>query len=631
MTRLSVLLLTSKKILKPNSGIIGEAPLSFYGDTEAEDYVELLSACNIPFDIKYVDELKFEDIVSGEGLNYASLILALPVKCLTREGIGIIKKASEEYGISLIASCDRIDTKIMHLFGICGIGRKRFKFPCSILVRKDKFADPNIKREIKFGCGFKLQLSRGGLRRQPLNYFKKHLKILVEQVWFYQDVQVLPETEILANIKGNTSPAILKYKCGAATNYYISLQSDTYLDGFNSMHRIVRELIKKNSGFGMVNIKLENTMVLRMDDPGSCERVYLKGYDSLLLDEEGWSCVRNRLKEHNARLSVMYVPLWADDGNRDNGRLFINKVEITERPKGKVYHSKDVVFEKANKDEEILRYDYAGEYPCLKEGARSGLIEIESHGLTHVNPDLGLWSKAGDRYENCDWYREFRHVPEKKDCTRQELERIAEESARAIEQLFGVSPCAISPSGHVQSRDAEMILGRAKYNVFSSDYNTMNISGKIVRNDMIQSVFLSEREPDASFTDSGYPVVGVFHDYDIVKKGDEWLSQTLKAWKEAGVSSFITLRTLAGYLCSSIRALSGNNKLEIEIRLPGQDYSLIEPALEIHLPSGKNVKTILIDNTSCKEQCFQVTGGMAQIQLPPFAMNASKKIEIVFE
>ena len=46
----------------------------------------------------------------------------------------------------------------------------------------------------------------------------------------------------------------------------------------------------------------------------------------------------------------MYVPLWVDDTNPENERLFIKGGEITKRVAGEIYYSRDVRFVKHNTD-----------------------------------------------------------------------------------------------------------------------------------------------------------------------------------------------------------------------------------------------------------------------------------------
>ena len=636
------MLLTSKKILKPDTKVVGDTPLSPFGDKEIEDYIELLSACNITFDIKYHDELSFDDIISNEWINYSTIILTLPEKQLSEENINTIKKVSHDFGVSIIASYNRTNKRTKQLFGIDRIKGRRFSFPCTISIYKNKLIDSRIESEIKLGDGWKIPLQRWGLRRHPIRYIKQHFKKFYEQVFFYMKVEALPGAESLSVIKGTTAPAILRYQYGKAMNFYIALHSDFFLDRFNSLHRIVREFIRQNSGSGMVSFDLADTMVLRMDDPGTCERVYLKGYDTKILGKEDWKRMLELLRKYRAKLSVMYVPLWVDDGNLENGRLFIKGKEVTDRKGGAIYHSKDVSFVKNNGNNNKLAYDYVREFDALKEGLISGNIDIESHGLTHVDTNLDRWLDAKDRYSNLNWYiSEFRHVCDNQDSAEEEQAQVLQESARKIEEFFGISPSAIAPSGHEQSKDSEQIAHANGYKLFSSDYNSIYSKGPVIRNDKIRSIFFEQTKPDFSFSHSGYPLIGVFHDDDIVKRGMEWLDEIIKGWKEKGINKFITLRELVGYLCSSVEAYQEDNNMYIEVNISktggvsntheSRYFFKHRMVIYIKVPKGKVPKAIEIEGKVWEDYEYYQPQCQVRLTLPPFRSKDEHKILVTFE
>jgi len=635
---LKVLLLTSKSIFPHNTRVLGDTPLSAFGDSELEDYVELLSLSNIAFDIKYSDEFSFEDIVCDNVIHYSTLVIALPAGELSASNCNVIKKISGEFGVSVIASFDRINESMISLFGIKRIICRKYRFPCAITINEKIVAGLIVEPEIKLGIGFKLNLLKGGFRRNPLEYFKKQIRAVWTQVWTYSKIETVSEAEHIAVIKGTQDPAIVKYKYGKATNYYIALESDSFLDEFNSLHKIIKEIIISNSGWGMSSIDLENTMILRMDDPGTSERVYLKGYDAVLMSKKEWQEITGLLRKYQAGLSVMYVPLWVDDGNTDNGRLFIKNKEIENRLPGGVYKSREVCFIKKDNSDDTKKYDYISEFEALQDAVLSGLVDIESHGLTHIDPDLNLWLKANDRYTNRKWYSEFKHLKSNKDCTEAEQSRIAIESARLIEELFAISPTAITPSGHNQSSNSEEMAHKSGYRIFSGDYNSFEVNGLIMRNDKFQSVFLDKTVSNDSFSKAGYPVVGVFHDYDIVKGGAKWLEKVIKDWKNKGIEKLITLGEAAGYLCSSIKTNSSENEIVVEIdiskttgvseKLKSSYFSRNQMMIDVRLPQGKTVKDIFIEGHACKDFEYKSQEKSIKIRLASFEARQTQSILI---
>ncbi|MCB0165114.1 MAG: hypothetical protein KDI79_12860 [Anaerolineae bacterium] len=634
--RIKVLLVTSRKLLKPDTKIIGEPPSAPLGDSEVEDFVELLSAANIPFHITYSEKLRFEDIVADGRINYSTIILALPETELATNTITMLKQVSSKYGVSVMASYDGVGERSKAMFGIANLKNNKFCCPCSIVVDKNKLADPHIEPEIKLGDGWKISFQKWGLKRFPGRYVKKHFKQFKQQVFSYKSVELLADVEPIATVKGQ--PAIVKYQYGKATNYYIALQSDTYLDRFNSMHRIIREFIRQNSGWGLVECNLAGTMVLRMDDPGTCERVYLKGYDTEIMDRQAWQTLIGLLKKHQARLSVMYIPLWVDDANPHNGRLFINGQEIKDRQAGAIYHSKDVCFVKENGHPEPRVYDYAAEFLALKEYIHTGLIDIESHGLTHIDTNLEGWLAADDRYSNLNWYHEFRHVPENKDTAAGEQIRILRDSAKKIEAIFEKLPAAVTPSGHEQSQDSEQIAHTVGYRLFSSEYNTFQKNDHIIRNDKIRSVFLDATAPTPSIFHSGYPIVGVFHDYELAQEGVNWLNTVIEAWKEQGITRFISLRELTGYLCASVDAYQEANTFNIEVDIShtgdikdnstSRHFSEHQMTLDVTLPFERKPVSITVDGRPYPIPDYHSATHQLQLTLPPFKALDKRKIAI---
>lgn len=639
MRRIKILLLTSRKLLKPDTRVLGDTPFSPFGDPEVEDWIELLSANNMPFDIKYHDELSVDTIRCNNAINYSTIILAMPGRELTKENISVLIQASDDFGISLIASYNRLHRKILHLFGIVKIQSRRIRFPCSAIIDTTQFNDPRIEREIVLGDGYKIDFERWGFWRNPSRYLKKHFKRLWEQVWLYMKVKISPKATPLAFVKGTLDPAIVKYTNGKAANYYVAFHSDFYLDRFTSLHRIMREFLRDNSGWGMAEFNLENTMVLRMDDPGICEKVYLKGYIFRNLIKEDWRGIIEVLKSHKAMLSVMYTPCWVDDANYDNGRLFVNAREIKTREKGAIYDSKNVIFVKTNHTNHPLRFDYTAEFLALRELAHTGQVDIESHGLIHLEGNLNRWLHAKDRYTNPAWYiSEFRHVFDNRARSGIEQKKVLQESAKLINDFFSLSPSTVTPSGHEQSIDSERIAHDIGYKLFSSDINSILKDDVVIRNDKIKSIFFEITKATHCFSESGYPVVGVFHDYDIIKRGIDWLKGILKSWQEARIQRFITLRELASYLCSSIEVYLDEEKMHIEVDISktgavlntptSRYFSHNEMKICIQIPKEKKPRDIEIDkepwgNYVCNHALNQIT-----LSLPPFGLHEKQHITI---
>ena len=639
MRRIKVLLLTTKQIFDSYVQASNNRSTFPLFSSELKNYIQLISVSNISFDIKFVDDLSFDDLIKDSMVKYTTIILIAPEKELSKENINAIRSASHDYGISIIASYDRINEKTKHFFGINKLKRKGPCFHCSILPDKKKFIDIGIEGGIEISPGWNIGIQRWGFRRDPAAYIKKHLKKFGNQVFRFRKVIAGDGTKVLATIGRTSESAIICYRFGKAMNYYIALQSDFYLMHFNPFHKIVKHLITENSGYGMVCIDSENTMILRMDDPGTCERVYLKGFDTRILGGEDWKAIFKLLEKYDAKLSVMYVPVWIDDGNLENGRLYIDDEEIKKRKSGAAYLSKNVKFLKKI-DNKLVTYDYENEYSALKEGLRKDLLDIESHGLTHVDTDIDQWLGAEDRYLNMNWYHEFRHVVSDKEVLRGEQVKVLKESADKIEEIFGVSPAAVTPSGHMQSKNTISLAEECGYRIFSSEYNTIYKNGISITNDKFKSVFFEFTEPEPASVSAGYPIVGVFHDYDIAKKGINWLEGVIKAYRRIGIEKFMSLREFADYLSASIEAYWQEDKLKLEVDIantggvsnhPSSRYFFDHNMLiDIHLPKEKRIESVTVKEDPRFRVEHESSRGHVKLNLPPFKHRDKMRVIISF-
>ena len=146
---------------------------------------------------------------------------------------------------------------------------------------------------------------------------------------------------------------------------------------------------------------LANTMILRMDDPGGAQNIYLRSWRYRKLDHRDWAEIGCVLRSHNARLSVGYVSGWVDDGSPST-TLQIDG-SIVKRTAGQVYPSPLVRYIDGRKD----THDYTAEYRGLLQLREAGLLDIAMHGYTHMSSDRQAWVAAPDRYQNLRWFREF--------------------------------------------------------------------------------------------------------------------------------------------------------------------------------------------------------------------------------
>ena len=174
-------------------------------------------------------------------------------------------------------------------------------------------------------------------------------------------------------------------------------------------------------------------VILEMDDPGSAQNAWLEHWRYPTLSQEQ---IERRLIEplekNHALVVVNVCPGFVDR------------------------QSKTIVpaFQQVFVDEFGTRQDYASTKRGLDEGLKRGVFEIQSHGWTHMQPDLdsppGPWWDAPLYEEKAEvgWYREFAD-------TRRGLEIPAivqrlhlNRSREWIENEFGVPPLSFGPGGN---------------------------------------------------------------------------------------------------------------------------------------------------------------------------------------
>jgi len=107
------------------------------------------------------------------------------------------------------------------------------------------------------------------------------------------------------------------------------------------------------------------------------------------------------------------------------------------------------------------KQDYVSTKKGLDEGVAAGVLEIESHGWTHMQPDLtsppGPWWGAPlmDERAEVGWYREFYDVRRGHEIPAAEQKFHMQQSADWIKNEFGQLPLEFSTGGNGISRSPD--------------------------------------------------------------------------------------------------------------------------------------------------------------------------------
>jgi hypothetical protein len=186
------------------------------------------------------------------------------------------------------------------------------------------------------------------------------------------------------------------------------------------------------------------SVVLRMDDVGAAPSAYLPGWHyGQLGDAAIATSILAPLRAHHARASVGFVP----------GFPWI--------PTRSVRPSCSLRFVDPYGTLQNLRSTCVG----IRAGARADLLDVESHGFTHMVPDLatpalggGAWWDGSPTREwsRVDWYREFRDVPHDTDIDAATQATLLAASARAVNDVAQRPPLTFIPPGHLVSGEQFM-------------------------------------------------------------------------------------------------------------------------------------------------------------------------------
>jgi peptidoglycan/xylan/chitin deacetylase (PgdA/CDA1 family) len=206
-------------------------------------------------------------------------------------------------------------------------------------------------------------------------------------------------------------------------------------------NQLVRDLLKRclvwAQGYALY-AEYDKSVVLFLDDMGASDKTILSYWHYRTLSEqEIRGGLIEPLKRHRGVLDINAVTGYVDRQTRRILNPWVQRV--VDGIDGKTIH------------------DFASTKRGLDAGVAVGVFEIQSHGWTHMLPDLDSppgpwWDAPMDGIGSLDWYNEFgdrlrdREIPAaiQKEHLRRSLEHIRED--------FGVTPLVVRPGGGAYSR-----------------------------------------------------------------------------------------------------------------------------------------------------------------------------------
>jgi hypothetical protein len=391
---------------------------------ELGDALALLSLWGVPYDLLRLDTqmLRTGDLLDGTGKPaYGVIVWTVRTDLLPRqfqEG-QLLRDACLKQHVSLIALGGRIEVPaVQEILGLRVLGWKGCRGPLTTV-------DPS---------GFLLR-DEGRLPQ------------LADEPWCASGPVVEPASpQTTVVLRAGDQPLVTARTLDAASGaraVWLGGDANCLLRGGGSGLgiRLFRRALVWSLGALVVH-DYDNTLLLRMDDPGTAQSSYLRGWNYPSLSP---SVIRQKilvpLREHHARLDVFCCPGYVDAKTDE------------------VLHSEQVDRVDPFGDREDLRDTFA----TLREGQKEGLIEIESHGWTHMDPDLDTpipgstdwWTgSVSTEWADYRWYREFFDRRRNRDVPPEVQLQHMRTSCDWLAKYFGLRPLAFCPPGHAISGDS---------------------------------------------------------------------------------------------------------------------------------------------------------------------------------
>jgi hypothetical protein len=403
-----VLIVISDQWKDPRSFLIS-------GGGEFQTIVTMFKSWGIPFDILRLDQTlmdpsHFTDFWGRP--RYGAILWDVPDQNLSDVDQALVSDAVHKLHISLIAIGNRIKQPLIEQ--LLGVHYKSEHM---------NSAHPMIHADSFVLRGLPVDLRQHGQGPDVISMRRVQIDV--------NDAQVLAEAggvpQIVEREIDNDTRAI-----------WIGGDIDQMLL-YQSLRTALRRAVTEAIGYSL-NKTWTKTIVLTMDDMGNAQNAWLEHWHYPALTQEQ---IRHSLIEpleaHHAVLSLNIVPGFVDDAQRRIVPTW--KQQFT--------------------DQFGTKQDYVSTKKGLDEGVALGVLEIESHGWTHMQPDLssppGPWwgSPLMDERAEVGWYREFYDVRRNGEITAAEQIFHMRQSADWIEKEFGQFPLEFSTGGNGVSRSPD--------------------------------------------------------------------------------------------------------------------------------------------------------------------------------
>lgn len=566
---------------------------------EFHEIVSLMKNWGIPFDILRLDQQRLDrnNFLGFDGKPlYGALLWDADPSGLNDQNYALVPDAVEKWHIGLVALSNRIHHPTLEaLTGVHYRGYYSSSAPIvpaqpgHYLLRGlpsplDGNDDPRLELTAKDVMGAKI----------PWGFppFKK--RVLVDNV----------TSTVLATQGG--VPQVTD-RVTASGTHVIWIGSD-YLGflHYQALRTVLRRSLALAVGYQLYQDWSRNA-ILEMDDQGSAQNSWLEHWHYPTLSQAQMEDrLIKPLTEHHALLVINACPGFVD---RD-ARTIVPS------------------FQQVFVDEFGTRQDYVSTKRGIEEGLKLGVFEIQSHGWTHMQPDLdsppGPWWDAPIDEEKAEvgWYREFGDTRRGKEIPAAVQRQHLEKSIDWIEREFGVEPLSFVAGGNGISEslpnNTTVLAARAGFGWFG-DYEGRDLA--------IEALLGYSGMGGSEFGGTADAPLVVWippdgHDRGIAQHPDQFpkIFNQLAGWRYGSMNEYIA------YMHADVSADTDATGLTVTyddhycryFRDHASDWKLDLPGAQ----DGANLR-VTVDG---KQQHAILGGGAATISIPPGLGN--HRIEI---
>jgi len=571
----------------------------------ARPVIEFLRLNGLPSVVRWLDHPVDRPGLGRRGLAW----LACPASVLSDDVVRGLREAVRA-GTTLVATADVWDARLADLYGV-RVEAGRF------LVRSVVFRGP------------------GGAAPSEVPVRPRSARRVV--------VADPAAAEVWATTGRPVRPLIVRHPYGDGAAVLIGFPSDELwsvrpdrLDGW--IFRYLTAWLPV-----AVAAPLRHTAVLRMDDPQTSSKIwntaappgYQTRYPALTAAE--WAEIGRLVEAHQARLSVMYVSGFVDDGDGRAGELYLQGRPVADRACGRIYDVRDVTYRLGDRV-----YDFPSEFQALRDLVARDVVDIESHGYIHTTPFLQDWCRDPQRPRRFLWLSEFFDLSMKRPVPTATQRAHLQASIDRIRRWFGRAPVAFSPPMHAYDEATPVIAQRLGLAVMHAQ-----TLFDLTRTPILETARLIVHwahlpyVEDPDLNESGYPIVIGLHEWDLRTHVPpiRWIHHQIAFFQHRGYRRIISFRELAGYLGAHVQARyrRGPDREEVVLTVridrtggPGGPESRFfsnHPMRWTLYAPGRDVARV-VDGRGRSLNYYIDAPGVFTVEFPPFGLQSEQTMTV---